>query len=218
MRSLPGYFEHINGKTYLDRYPKIIIKISELKNKVLAEFGAGWGNDINWLINNGFNPKDLFYTEIDDEAFEHAIKNLKEVFGVYSSNLLLRDSRSTGLKENFADFVYANNMLHCLETRNNIMIVLKETYRILKNSGVLFGRTLLNKIDKQKLQSISSPKDDNEKFSILTAKALHDGILVGLTKDELKKMANQVGFTKVYIELKPWKWKPTTDLYFRFEK
>lgn len=218
MRSLPGYFEHINGKTYLDRYPITTIKINELKDKVLVEFGAGLGNDINWLINNGLNPKELYYIEMDNEAFGYAIKNLKEVFGLYSSHLLLRDCRGTNLKENFADFVYANNTLHCLETRDNIIITLKEAYRILKNSGVLFGRTLLNKIDKQKLQSISRPKDDNEKFALLTAKALQDGILVGLAKEELEKMAKQVGFTKVYTELKPWKWKPTTDFYFRFEK
>ena len=130
----------------------------------------------------------------------------------------MRDSRSTGLKENFADFVYANNMFHCLETRDNILSVLKEAYKILKNNGVLFGRTLLNKIDKQKLHFISNPKNNDEEFALQTAKALQEGNLIGLSEDQLKKLAKNVGFSKVYTEHKPWKWKPTTDFYFRFEK
>jgi SAM-dependent methyltransferase len=218
MKSLPGYFEHINRKTYLDRYPKKIIRFDELKDKVFIEFGAGSGNDIDWLLTQGFNPKDMFLIEIDDDACSQAMKNLNEEFGEYSSHILLRDARSSGLKNLFADFVYANNMLHCLETRDNIFLVLKEAFRILRDGGVLFGRTLLENVDKQKLEAISEPKNRKEKFALLTANALQDGILVGLTEREIKKMAKEVGFSRAYTEIKPWKWKPTTDFYFRFEK
>ena len=77
-----------------------------------------------------------------------SLEKLKERFGFLDFHFLLRDAMNSNLKSNFADFIYANNMLHDLENKENIFKILKESHRILKIGGVLFGRTLLNKINK----------------------------------------------------------------------
>lgn len=217
MKSLPGYFEQIKNKIYLDRYPESIIRVNDLKDKIFVEFGGGLGNDAAWLLSKGFNPKYIFFIENDDVIHNKVTKKLKK-FGAYSSHILFRDVRKTGLKENSTDFVYANNMLHCLETKNNVTAVLKEAMRILHNRGILFGRTLLDEIDRQKLQDISNPKNEEERFALMTTKALEEDILIGFSENELRDLTRNVGFRKLYTEIKPWKWKPTTDFYFRFEK
>jgi len=40
-QSMHGYFKHIKNKTYIDKYPREIIRLVELTDKVLVEFGCG---------------------------------------------------------------------------------------------------------------------------------------------------------------------------------
>lgn len=220
MKSLPGYFKHINKKTYLDRYPDNIVKISNHKGKTLVEIGGGIGNDMLYLLKRGLNPRDLYFIENDVSAYNEAVKKLKRQFGFYSDHILYKDAKNTGLKDNIADFVYANNMLHCLKEKEEILAVLREVFRMLQSGGVFFGRTLLNKIDQRRLKNISIPRNNEEKFVLQTSKALNKDVLLGLSRAEFKMLALNTGFSEVYTEIKKTlkKWKPIKDFYFRVKK
>ncbi|MBD3156061.1 MAG: methyltransferase domain-containing protein [Candidatus Aenigmarchaeota archaeon] len=222
MKSLDGYFELIDGKTYIDKYPPSVIKLENLKNdSIFVEFGGGIGNDINFLINSfGLNPKNVYFLDIDNDAYKKAFKRLKDFFGLIDYHLLLRDARKSNLKGNFADFVYANNMLHDLENKKNILKILKEAFRVLKKDGLFFGRTLSNEINEEKFRKILEKKERKgyENFSIKIVKAMKDNILVGINPKELSRMAKKVGFKKTYTKIIPTKWAPTRDFYFKFEK
>ena len=79
MKSLPGYFENIKNKTYLDRYPESIIRVNDLKDKIFIEFGGGLGNDIVWLLSKSFNPKYIFFIENDDVIYNKVTKKLSRI-------------------------------------------------------------------------------------------------------------------------------------------
>ena len=218
MKSIPGYFGHIDDKTYLDRYPPSIIELNRIKDGVLVEFGAGLGNDLLWLIEQGATAERLFYLELDEEAYKIAQEKLGNQFGIYTYHLLLRDAKNSNLKSGNANFVYANNMLHCLEDKDGITAVTSEAYRLLVAGGVFFGRTLSAEINITRLEAIKDPQDNNQRFALQTARALQEGILVGLPARELEDMAKCVGFSDVYTEPRVHEWKPTTDFYFKFVK
>ena len=221
MKSLNGYFELIDGKPYIDSYPSDLVKLDNLKGSILVEFGGGIGNDIFFMINSlNLKPKNLYFIDIDPEAYKTAFKRLKSFFGILDYHLLLRNAIKSNLKSEFADFVYANNMLHDLENKKNISDLLKEAFRILKKGGIFFGRTLSNEINKKNLQNIMKKKEKNscEKFSVKIVKAMKDNILIGLQTEELNRMAKKIGFKKTYTKLIPTEWAPTRDFYFRYEK
>ncbi|MBI2676152.1 MAG: hypothetical protein HYX24_06855 [Candidatus Aenigmarchaeota archaeon] len=141
MLSLPGYFEYIGQKTYIDKYPEEIITLEALKGKKLVEFGAGKGNDMRFLIEKvGLRPADVFYTEADSAVFDSVYEELEELFAPdpvennHLDHIHLLDAalislayekaqrsplgRAIGVMDDFApesfDYVYANNFLHCL--------------------------------------------------------------------------------------------------------
>jgi len=121
MKSLNGYFELIDGKPYIDSYPSDLVKLDNLKGSILVEFGGGIGNDIFFMINSlNLKPKNLYFIDIDPEAYKTAFKRLKSFFGILDYHLLLRNAIKSNLKSEFADFVYANNMLHDLENKKDI--------------------------------------------------------------------------------------------------
>lgn len=219
MKSLKSYFDHINGKVYIDKYPEKIIRLENLRKGILVEFGGGAGNDIKFLLAKGFPPEKLFFIELDKEVYNKAIGLLGKSFELFDSHLLLTDARNTGLKSKTADFIYANNMLHCLENKDNVTAVFKEAHRLLKSNGVLFGRTLLDKIDKEKLKTLKNNlQSEKQKFVHKTARALQKGILLGLNPKEIKEIGERVGFSEIYSEIILTTWAPTTDFYFRLKK
>jgi len=219
MRSLENYFKHIKGETYIDKYPKNIVKLEHLKKGVLVEFGGGIGNDMKFLLNQGFTPEKLFFIESDKEVYNKAVKILKKNPKLPDPHFLLKDAKKTWLSDEIADFVYANNMLHCLENKDNVIAVLREAYRLLKTNGFFLGRTLLDIIDEEKREGVrNNPQSEKQQFAYKTTEALQKGILLGLSIEEMKEMGKRVGFSEVYAKVIPTSWAPIRDFYFRFKK
>lgn len=116
-QSMPGYFEHIRTKTYIDRYPGCIVRLDELRDATIVEFGSGMGNDARFLIEQvGINPSRLFLVEPDPLVFTDALDNLESAGwdpncfgGIFMEGIFELD-----IPDGIADFVYANNFLHCL--------------------------------------------------------------------------------------------------------
>lgn len=245
------YFEHIKDKTFIDKYPSTIIRLGELKDTVFVELGSGHGNDVKYLIEDlGLNPANLYLTESDIYYFVDAFDKLEELFGRHYNerHFFPRDFLEVSLffSNNFADFIYANNFLHCLghktiydninlalhreklqdrqvklKPKDKIKLIFSEVYRILKPRGVFFGRTLSRSLDNERLRGLEAKikKSEKEEFALKTAKKLKLGQLAGLSELELKMFARDVGFSKSYIEIKEAEeWVPFRDFYFRFEK
>ena len=220
MKSLKGYFEYIDGKTYIDKYPSKIIRQKELHQSILIEFGGGIGNDMEYMISSlGLHPKNLFFIESDERAFKKAFKKLFTLFGRYRGHLILCDIFNFEIKPESADLVYANNFLHCLETRKKVKMCLKRAYKILRKKGIFFGRTV-GKIDMIKLKKLEKKKKKSfsERFIIKTTKAFIDGKLLLVTPENLKELALSVGFKRITIVWDKSNWKPVRDYFFRLEK
>lgn len=281
MRYLPGYFEHIRSKTYIDKYPRTIIDINLLIKRRMIEYGPGAGNDILWLIKHGMNPENIFSLEPDSEAkWIQACSLYPKLHLIHRFHHIFESVETTTTPENHGfDFVYANNVLHCLEGIEAIFRALRRAHSHLRQDrGVFFGRTLSHEVDEDRMaeveillkkesrflyernkrpeyievysgsispegisservvhrrgdpeyylellgfddfRQIENPEYERLYFALATARALHDGTLVGIPPEELEEMARSVGFKKTYTEIREHAWKPTTDYYFRLEK
>lgn len=146
--SLRGYFDHIEDKVYIDHYPKSVIKLDELKNQMIVELGGGLGNDARWLLDFGVRPTNFYFVELDRAVYEQARTQLSML--AEQDHLFLEDAKRTSLATGLADYVYANNVLHCVGSEISVLHVLEEAYRLLNEGGVLFGRTLHDNIDYKK--------------------------------------------------------------------
>lgn len=158
MKSLRGYFENIAGlKTYIDKYPASIIDLPVLLDEeFLIEFGSGAGNDIRWLFEHGKAAHDMCSFEIDREALIRARYNLDELLGLWSIMHLPLDALNSGFKDGIVDYVYANNMLHCLSNEDKIYAAISEAYRLLGAGGVFFGKTLSDKVNPKRIAEVKS--------------------------------------------------------------
>lgn len=270
-QSMTGYFEHIGDKTYIDRYPSAVISLGDLRNAVVVEFGSGTCNDAKFLIRKvGIDPASLFLLEPDIYCLVDGMNKLEgcdecpffqmgecpdDVIGCGRLlNVYPEDILDNNFPEGFANFVYANNVLHCLGFKGmkersaidcyNIAIKLglpireewiravsripqakikqaiAETYRLLRFGGVFFGRTLSDYLNVDCLRELrdKSEKSEKEEFVIRTAMALQDGILIGVLPLDFERWTKEVGFCRVYTEVKQENWKPVRDFYFRCEK
>lgn len=158
------------------------------------------------------------------------------------------DVLSNTLPNLCADFVYANNCLHDFgflgvaeryelfrralggedvsqngtqRAKERIQRAIKEAYRLLKSQGVFFGRMLSNYLNQEKFELLRSKSygSEKEEFVLKTAESLKKGILTGLSLEEFKMLAQEVGFEKtVLFEIQPENWIPVMDFYFRCEK
>jgi len=221
MKSLQGYFKYVGKKTFIDKYPPSIINLEDLYGKIFVEFGGGIGNDMNYLVSVlGLDPKDLYFIDSDKNAFKKAQRRLKPLFQPYDNHLLLLDILNLRLKKNSVDFVYANNFLHCLETKDKVKNSVRKGYEILKDNGIFFGRTTKNYIDREKLKKIEekSEKSFAEEFIILTTRAFEDSKLLSLSENELEKIAFNVGYKNVKIVPDRETWKPMKDIFFKLKK
>ena len=232
-QSMVGYFEHIKNKIYIDKYPASIIRLDNLRDSIILEFGAGRGNDAKFLIESvGVNPANMFFIESDIFYFVDLVDNLENFFeSSLETHFFPGNVLSNYYPNEFANFVYANNFLHCLgyktleeiksfEQGDKVRCVFRETYRLLKENGIFFGRTLSDYVDIGCLAFLEdqSYKSEGDKFFIRTAKALQTGELIGISSVTLETYAREVGYNGFYSEIKPRLGKPVEDLYFRIEK
>ncbi len=222
MESLKDYFKHIAReypKTYLDKYPETIIRLGDLMQGTLLEIVAGTGNDLLWLFQNGMPPEKMVSLENDMEAYRRQSYTLHDALGAWAFTHMpigIQDPIFNG--EGIFNFIYANNTLHCLDHKEGIQKALSRTFTFLKSKGIFFGRTLSNKINKKRLESIAVPESEKQEFALKTARAVQENKLVGILPEELEDMAIGAGFSHTYTESKKHPWKPTEDYYFRFEK
>jgi hypothetical protein len=249
----------------------LFIRLENLRYAVFVEFGSGTCNDAKFLIQKvGLNPANLFLIEPD---IYYLVDGMNKIEGCDECqffqmgecpddmigcgrlpNICSEDILDSSFPEGFADFVYANNVLHCLGFRSmkersavdcyNITIKLglpvrekwaravsripqtkikqaiAEAYRLLRLGGVFFGRTLSDYLDVDCLRELQdkSEKSEKEEFVIRTAMALQNGTLTGVLPLDFESWAKEVGFRKVYTEVKQENWKPVRDFYFRCEK
>lgn len=156
MKSLPGYFEDIaSTKTYIGKYPASIIDLDALLNGgFLIEFGSGAGNDIKWLFEHGKRADSMCSFEPDVEACWRLRYNLDGLLGCWSILHLPLSAFDSNFSDGSANYVYANNMLHCLGNEDNVYACIEEAYRLLKRGGVFFGRTLSDKIDVKRIAEV----------------------------------------------------------------
>lgn len=264
--SMDSYFEHIKNKTYIDKYPSSIIRFNDLRGSVLFEFGAGVGNDARFLLENRIIfPENIFLFEPDIYCVVDLCDNLEMLLSGYGMKHIRPVDVFQDLEfyySDIADFIYANNFLHCLgykstrdlvaqafcerigkgmikeselpydvvnywrninnlDNKGKIKKFFELSYKILRSEGVLFGRTLSNKLDYEKLDTFVRKKELSEKeiFIVRTTMALSSGELIGLSSNELLNYASVAGFKKFYFEKKTISsWSPISDFYFRIEK
>jgi len=139
-QSMAGYFEHTKNKTYIDKYPRAVINLSDLRDSIIVEFGSGAGNDIAYLIeHSGLNPCNLFLIDSDIYPFIDAMDRLEKLFGKHydSQHFNWKGVLENGFPDEFAEFVYANNFLHCLG------------YRTLKEEGAVNINAVLERLGPQ---------------------------------------------------------------------
>lgn len=161
MKSLPDYFPHIAKefpKTYINEYPKSIINIEALKKGILVEIGAGAGNDLLWLLQNGISPENIFSFETDENAYKLQFELFHPTLKIYRAFQFPLDLRQAHFPDQSFNFAYANNVLHCLNDEEDVSSIMSEIYRLLKPRGIFFGRTLSNMIDFKKIKKNYSTK------------------------------------------------------------
>ncbi len=167
MTSLPGYFQHIKGKVYIDKYPAAIIDLNELMKGTLFEFGPGAGYDLLWLFQHGMPPERMFSAESDSEAYRIQSYVLHSQVGIWAFFHLPMDIRDLRFRDEMFDFIYANNTLHCLGDKKGINAVVTKACRLLRPGGVFFGRTLSDEIDAGRLAAIEKKLGEIQEFTLV---------------------------------------------------
>ena len=151
-QSLSGYFEKIGDKSYIDKYPQEIINLLDLKG-VIIEFGAGVGNDAKFLIKYlGVNPQNLFFVESDPFYSVSLRDNLEDLLGdaYYSSGRFEEEVLRNNYPDGLADFIYANNFLHCLGFKTMKEEVLFSIYNIanqIKNKRPEISENFISRLE-----------------------------------------------------------------------
>jgi ubiquinone/menaquinone biosynthesis C-methylase UbiE len=164
------------------------------------------------MINSGLKPENLFYMDSDQKMYSFAKERLIEN-GFLERNMYFVDSQKTGLKDSDFDVIYANNFIHCLENIFKIDEFFKESFRILNNDGVMFGRTLFNEIYMDKIEKL----EENDFFRY-TAHLVESGKLLGLEPSNVESFAKSNGFINFRYSLEDISSKPVRNFYFCAEK
>lgn len=132
-QSMIGYFEYIRDTTYIDKYPSTIITLEELRDRIIVEFGSGTCNDAKLLLEQGIvDHRKLFLVESDTYYLVDGLNKIEgcdECPFFYMGecpddkpdnkkcgslpNICPKDVLECWFPDEFADFVYANNFLHC---------------------------------------------------------------------------------------------------------
>jgi len=182
-QSLDGYFKQIGGRTYIDGYPMLIIKLDDLKNGIVIEVGAGVGNDASSLLSElGVNPSNLFLFETDAWMHMQLVKRLGEIFGrsgvghIFLGGVL--ENKFIGGK---ASFIYANNVLHCLGFDAPREVDAKRNY-MLAVTGMIFGWYSQDEFSKWEEITFRKPIDKIKKVVEESYRLLnYGGIFFGRT-------------------------------------
>lgn len=150
-----------------------LLKDSRIKNKKIVDIGSSFG----WLEKEILKekPKEVIGLEINKEAVDFAIKNVKGAIFIEAGALDLP------IKSNYADIVTFFDVIEHIPI-NTENVALKEINRILKKGGILL---------------LSTPNDH------LLSKLLDLAWYFGhrhYNKEKLKKMLNKTGFKIASIE------------------
>lgn len=106
------------------------------KNKKLLYIGFGEGENLSYLISQGF---ECYGTEISKKRLEFAEKKLRE--RKQKATLKLVDSNNLPFKDNFFDIIIAWQSLY-YNTEKTLKESLDEIYRVLKHGGIFLSSML----------------------------------------------------------------------------
>lgn len=165
--------------------------------KVL-DTGCGFGDDVRQFLRDGFQAMGIDYNPYC----------FKAGFDYYKDEHFVRDNFKTAnvldipAEDQSYDYVYSSSIIHSLKSKEEIVTYLSEVFRVLRNGGVIFGRTREGK--------------RNEERNIFV-----------VTRSELTEMLYRTGFSSCLIRKKkdddysPWAGgddigpKPKYVLYFK---
>jgi ubiquinone/menaquinone biosynthesis C-methylase UbiE len=170
-------------------YPDVLQEMAEKGNGVsVLEVGSFLGNEVRgierYLENHGITEYTVAGVEI--EPFHLLIGFLLHNDVLEDHNFYVCDAcdMSGIFLDNSFDYVYSEGLLHALSKEEDKVIQLKETRRVLRSGGLLFGSTLSSR-------DLPS-KEVLEQVKI--AKVLYS------SKDELYGILKKAGFEDVVVE------------------
>lgn len=200
MKTFDQSWEEIHSKEDWGKYPsedvirfvaRNLYKLDRENTKVL-DFGCGAGSNTWYLAKERFDTYGLDGSKSAVEKTKNRIREEK-----LKANISLADASDTGYQENHFDaiidsaVIYANNI-------ENIRMILKEVYRILKKDGKFFSTGLFS--------TETTGYNSGERIEENTYKDLTDGILTNrgtahfFHKSEIKKLWTEAGFKNLNID------------------
>ena len=114
-----------SGDKYQSFADEIIHLCGSIENKKILEIGSDWNGEFLQKM-----KKEYFVSEAYGINIKSPDKKISD--GVFH---LKKDAGDTGFEANTFDFIYS---LAAFEHINNLSDVLEESYRILKNGGILY--------------------------------------------------------------------------------
>lgn len=108
------------------------------KSHKILDVGCGYGRNISYLINNGYN---VFGIDKNKEAIEY----LKESCIINNKNFPITNFLNCSIEEmpfqeDEFDFIICNAVLHFAENKRHFESMLIAIWKVLKTNGILFVR------------------------------------------------------------------------------
>lgn len=193
-------WEKIHEKNEWGKYPseevirfvaRNFYKLDREKCKIL-DFGCGTGNIVWYLAREGF---DAYGFDGSETAINKAIKRLQEEN--LKASLSIQDGAAVFYKDDFFDGVIDSGCIVC-NTSENIKILLKEIYRILKNGGKLYSTALF---DVNTTGFGIGEMIEERTFRVSEGPISKGGMKHFFTEDEIIDLWTEAGFSNIKIDV-----------------
>ncbi len=144
-----------------------------LKNRFAPEMkildaGCGGGRNLVYFLREKFN---VFAVDGNPDAVEY-VRHLARMLApeISAENFQLSAIEKMSFADNSFDWVLSNAVLHFAENEQQFDAMLREMWRVLKPSGILFARLASNIGIENKVEKIAEHRyllpDDSERFLV----------------------------------------------------
>jgi ubiquinone/menaquinone biosynthesis C-methylase UbiE len=134
------YYENYNENERIERHPIEFIRSKEIISRYLpsmpikiADLCGASGHYAYWLAEKGH---EVHLMDLSEKHIKETIAN-KEKYNVELSSIKQGDARSTDFKNETFDMVLLMGALYHLQEKDDRIKCIKETYRILKQGGIV---------------------------------------------------------------------------------
>lgn len=201
MKTFDTIWEEIHEETAWGRYPSEEVirfiarnyyKVENRKNVKLLDFGCGAGAVAWYMAREGFEVYAF-------DGSNNAIKKAREMFAEQnlSANFSVQDGGSLVYQDEMFDAIVDSAAITSNKIED-VKVILKEAYRILKKDGKIISTGLFN--EKTTGYGTGEYLDENTYRELTEGPLAHRGTIHFFNKEEIMNIWSSIGFKDIKID------------------